>query len=81
MSWVGDQFDLTLNWDDIAQIKEWWGGKLVLKGIFDPEDARLAVKAGADALVVSNHGGRQLDSTDSSISMLPVVCGVWVCLP
>ena len=72
-SWVGEQFDLQLDWDDVARIKDWWGGKLILKGILDAEDAKLAVKSGADALVVSNHGGRQLDGANSSISILPEV--------
>ena len=72
-SWVGEQFDLQLNWDDVARIKDWWGGKLILKGILDAEDAKLAVQSGADALVVSNHGGRQLDGANSSISILPEV--------
>lgn len=68
---LGDQFDLKLNWDDVARIKDMWGGKLIIKGIFDPEDAHLCVKSGlADAIVVSNHGGRQLDGAESSIAML-----------
>lgn len=70
-SWIGEQFDLNLNWTDVARIKDLWGGKLIIKGILDVEDALLAVKSGADALVVSNHGGRQLDGTCSSISALP----------
>lgn len=70
-SWTAEQFDPSLNWNDIAWIKERWGGKLVLKGIMDAQDARLAVECGADALVVSNHGGRQLDGAPSSISALP----------
>lgn len=69
--WVSSQHDPSFNWDDIAWIAERWGGKLVLKGILDPEDALLAVKAGADAIVVSNHGGRQLDGARSTISALP----------
>jgi len=72
-SWTADQFDPTLNWDDVAWIKERWGGKLILKGIMDAEDARLAVNSGADAIVVSNHGGRQLDGAPSSIAMLPEI--------
>lgn len=72
-SWVGEQFDLQLDWDDVARIKDWWGGKLILKGILDAEDAELAAKSGADALIVSNHGGRQLDGADSSIAILPEV--------
>jgi L-lactate dehydrogenase (cytochrome) len=71
MKWIGAQFDLSLNWADIEWIKERWGGPLILKGILDPEDARLAVETGADAIVVSNHGGRQLDGALSSIRMLP----------
>jgi isopentenyl diphosphate isomerase/L-lactate dehydrogenase-like FMN-dependent dehydrogenase len=70
-AWTADQFDPRLSWDDIAWIKERWGGKLILKGIQDAEDAHLAVKSGADALIVSNHGGRQLDGAPSSISALP----------
>ncbi len=71
--WTAQQFDPTLSWDDVAWIKERWGGKLVLKGIMDAEDARLAVRSGADALVVSNHGGRQLDGAPSSIRALPAI--------
>jgi L-lactate dehydrogenase (cytochrome) len=70
-TWAAEQFDPKLSWDDIAWIKERWGGKLVLKGILDAEDARMAVKTGADAIIVSNHGGRQLDGAHSSIAMLP----------
>jgi L-lactate dehydrogenase (cytochrome) len=69
--WSAQQFDPTLNWNDVEWIKKLWGGKLILKGIQDPEDARLAVNAGADALIVSNHGGRQLDGAESSIRALP----------
>ncbi|MBV8624879.1 MAG: alpha-hydroxy-acid oxidizing protein [Herbaspirillum sp.] len=71
--WTASQFDPTLNWDDVAWIKEQWGGKLILKGILDVEDAKLAVKTGADAIVVSNHGGRQLDGAMSSIEALPAI--------
>lgn len=71
--WTASQFDPTLNWDDVAWIKQEWGGKLILKGILDAEDAKLAVAAGADAIVVSNHGGRQLDSAMSSIQALPAI--------
>jgi L-lactate dehydrogenase (cytochrome) len=71
VDWIGHQFDPTLNWDDVAWVKKQWGGKLILKGILDPEDAALAVKSGADAIVVSNHGGRQLDGARSTISALP----------
>ena len=71
--WTAKQFDPTLNWADVAWIKERWGGKLILKGIQDVEDARLAVESGADALIVSNHGGRQLDGAESSIQALPAI--------
>ena len=71
--WVQDQFDTRLNWDDVKRIKDWWGGKLIIKGIMDPDDAKMAQKCGADALVVSNHGGRQLDGVNSSISTLPEI--------
>ena len=70
-SWTASQFDPQLNWDDVQWIKEQWGGKLILKGILDPEDAEMAAKSGADALIVSNHGGRQLDGALSSIEALP----------
>lgn len=69
--WVETQFDDTLNWKDVDWIRSLWPGKLIIKGILDVEDARLAAKTGATALVVSNHGGRQLDGAASSISMLP----------
>jgi len=69
--WVGRQFDETLSWKDVEWIRSVWPGKLVIKGILDVQDAKLAVKAGATAIVVSNHGGRQLDGAPSSISMLP----------
>jgi len=72
-SWTAEQFDATLNWGDLAWIKERWGGKLIVKGILDEQDARRAVDAGADALVVSNHGGRQLDGAPSSIAALPAI--------
>ncbi len=71
--WTAKQFDPALNWGDVEWIKKRWGGKLILKGIQDVEDARLAVNSGADALVVSNHGGRQLDGAMSSISSLPEI--------
>jgi len=71
--WIAGQFDPTLSWKDIAWVKERWGGKLVLKGILDAEDAKIAASTGADAVVVSNHGGRQLDGTVSSIRALPEV--------
>jgi L-lactate dehydrogenase (cytochrome) len=72
-SWTAEQFDPQLDWDDVQWIKDQWGGKLILKGILDPEDAELAVKSGADALIVSNHGGRQLDGALSSIEALPAI--------
>jgi len=71
--WVGSQFDTTLNWKDVEWIKNIWHGKLIVKGILDVEDAKIATKTGANALIVSNHGGRQLDGAASSISMLPKV--------
>ena len=71
--WTGTQFDLTLNWKDIGWIKDRFGGPIVVKGILDPEDARLAVANGADAIIVSNHGGRQLDGAPSSIRVLPEI--------
>jgi L-lactate dehydrogenase (cytochrome) len=70
-SWTAEQFDPQLNWGDVEWIKKRWGGKLILKGIMDAEDARLAANSGADALIVSNHGGRQLDGAPSSIAALP----------
>ena len=72
-AWTSEQFDPTLNWSDIEWIKTRWSGKLILKGIQDVEDARLAVDSGADALIVSNHGGRQLDGAASSIQALPAI--------
>ncbi len=72
-AWTNEQFDPRLSWADVAWVKEKWGGKLILKGIQDVEDARLAVQSGADAIVVSNHGGRQLDGAPSSISALPEI--------
>jgi len=72
-AWTSSQFDPSLTWADVEWVKKLWGGKLILKGIMDVEDAKLAVKSGADALVVSNHGGRQLDGAASSISALPAV--------
>lgn len=70
-AWTSQQFDPALSWSDVEWIKQRWGGKLILKGIMDVEDAKLAAQCGADALVVSNHGGRQLDGAPSSISALP----------
>jgi L-lactate dehydrogenase (cytochrome) len=72
-TWTNEQFDPTLSWDDVKWIKERWGGKLILKGILDPEDAEKAARTGADALIVSNHGGRQLDGALSSIAALPAI--------
>ena len=71
--WTARQFDPRLSWADVEWIKKRWGGKLILKGIMDVEDARLAADSGADALIVSNHGGRQLDSAPSTISALPAI--------
>jgi L-lactate dehydrogenase (cytochrome) len=72
-AWTNEQFDPRLDWEKVARIKEMWGGPLVLKGILDPDDARRAVDVGANAIVVSNHGGRQLDGALSSIRVLPSV--------
>ena len=71
--WTNEQFDPALNWKDVEWIKNIWPGKLILKGILDVDDAKTAVKLGADAIVVSNHGGRQLDGAPSSISALPAI--------
>ncbi|WP_039017258.1 alpha-hydroxy acid oxidase [Halocynthiibacter namhaensis] len=76
-AWTGDRFDLTLNWEKIAKIRDWWDGKVILKGILDVEDAKKAADLGVDAIIVSNHGGRQLDGALSSIRMLrPIVAAV-----
>jgi L-lactate dehydrogenase (cytochrome) len=82
--WIASQFDPTLSWKDVAWVRSLWPGKLIVKGILDPDDARAAVDAGADAVVVSNHGGRQLDSAPAAICVLPQVvaaigerCEVW----
>ena len=72
-TWTTDQFDPTLNWKDVKWIKDRWNGKLILKGIMDADDARLAVHSGADAIIVSNHGGRQLDGAPASIDALPAI--------
>jgi len=72
-AWTNEQFDPRISWSDIEWVKNQWGGKLILKGIADVEDALLAVKSGADALIVSNHGGRQLDGAPSSIEALPAI--------
>jgi L-lactate dehydrogenase (cytochrome) len=84
-AWTAEQFDRGLNWNDVEWIKRRWGGKLIMKGVLDPDDARRAVECGADAVVVSNHGGRQLDGAPSSISLLPEIasrigkdCEVWM---
>lgn len=71
MSWTAEQFDPQLDWSKIARIRDQWGGKLILKGILDEDDARMAADFGADAIIVSNHGGRQLDGALSAIRMLP----------
>jgi L-lactate dehydrogenase (cytochrome) len=72
-SWTADQFDPCLNWGDVEWIKKRWGGKLILKGVMEAEDARLAAETGADALIVSNHGGRQLDGAPATIDALPSI--------
>ena len=72
-TWVDSQFDPSVTWDDLAWVREHWSGKVVLKGVLDPEDARRAVDEGVDAVVVSNHGGRQLDDTTSTVRALPAV--------
>ena len=72
-TWTAEQFDPSLTWDDIAWVRKLWGGKLVLKGILDAEDARIALGMGADAIIVSNHGGRQLDGAPSTIEALPAI--------
>jgi L-lactate dehydrogenase (cytochrome) len=72
-TWINSQFDTTLNWKDVDWIRSIWPGKLVLKGILDTEDAEIAAKSGAQAIVVSNHGGRQLDGAPSSIEVLPEI--------
>ena len=72
-AWTAQQFDPTLDWNDVEWIKKRWGGPLILKGIMDADDAKLAAATGADALVVSNHGGRQLDGAPASIDVLPAI--------
>lgn len=72
-SWTAEQFDPKLSWEDVEWVKKRWGGKLIIKGIMETDDAQRAVDAGADALVVSNHGGRQLDGAPSSIAVLPEI--------
>ncbi len=83
--WTVNQFDPRLSWDDVREIRKQWGGKIIIKGILDVEDAKQAVNVGADAVVVSNHGGRQLDGASSSIAALPAIvdaigdkCEVWM---
>ncbi|MGB1871074.1 MAG: alpha-hydroxy acid oxidase [Candidatus Puniceispirillaceae bacterium] len=83
--WTVSQFDPSLSWDDVREIRKQWGGKIIIKGILDAEDARQAVNVGADAVIVSNHGGRQLDGAPSSIAALPAIvdaigdkCEVWM---
>jgi L-lactate dehydrogenase (cytochrome) len=71
--WVDSQFDPSVTWDDIAWVREHWDGKLIVKGVLDAEDARNAVRAGVDGIVVSNHGGRQLDSVPSTVRALPEI--------
>jgi L-lactate dehydrogenase (cytochrome) len=71
--WIATQFDASANWSDVEWVRSRWPGKLILKGILDEADAGFAVAAGADAIVVSNHGGRQLDGAPSSISVLPAI--------
>jgi len=73
--WIAGQFDPTLSWKDVEWVKKLWGGPLVLKGVLDVEDAKIAAQSGADAIVVSNHGGRQLDGAMSSIRALPEIAG------
>ena len=72
-SWIGAQFDQQLDWKEVDWIKKRWGGKLIIKGILDAEDALLAAKTGADAIIVSNHGGRQLDGASSTINILSLI--------
>ncbi len=72
-SWTAEAFDQSLDWAKIAKFKEMWGGKMIVKGIIDAEDAKMAAKVGADAIIVSNHGGRQLDGALSSIRALPAI--------
>jgi len=71
--WTASQFDPTLSWEDVAEIRKMWGGKIIIKGILDAEDAKAAVNIGADAIIVSNHGGRQLDGAISAIAALPQI--------
>jgi L-lactate dehydrogenase (cytochrome) len=71
--WIGRNFDASITWDDIAWVRQHWKGPIVIKGVLDPDDAREAVRAGADGIIVSNHGGRQLDGAPSTISALPAI--------
>jgi L-lactate dehydrogenase (cytochrome) len=71
--WVARNFDATVTWKDLDWVRERWKGPILIKGVLDPEDAREAVRAGADGLIVSNHGGRQLDGVQSSVSAVPAV--------
>ncbi len=73
MKWTASQFDLKLNWDDLKRFRDQWPGPMIIKGIMEIEDAEMAIKCGADAIVISNHGGRQLDGAPSSISVLPEI--------
>ena len=84
-AWTAEQFDQALDWKKVETLMKKWGGKVILKGILDPEDAKIAAKLGVDAIIVSNHGGRQLDGALSSIRMLPSIveavdgkCEVWM---
>ena len=72
-SWTAEQFDPRLSWDHVQWVRDRWPGKLILKGVLDPEDARMAAKCGAEAMIVSNHGGRQLDGAQSAIAALPAI--------
>ena len=71
--WIGANFDASITWDDVAWVREHWDGPLIIKGILEPDDARAAIASGADGIVVSNHGGRQLDGVPSSARALPLV--------
>jgi L-lactate dehydrogenase (cytochrome) len=72
-AWIDAQFDTSVTWKDIGWVRDHWDGKLIIKGVMEPDDARAAADAGADGVIVSNHGGRQLDSVASSVSKLPAV--------
>jgi L-lactate dehydrogenase (cytochrome) len=75
MGWIGANFDPSISWRDIEWVRDFWPGKIILKGILDPEDAKDAVRFGADGLVISNHGGRQLDGVLSTARALPAIAG------